>query len=51
METLTMTKQQIFPTVLIFLDLCAALAYVPTCDWRKIVYWLAAAVLTTAVTY
>jgi len=46
-----MNKEQIFPTLLIALDVCAALAYVPSCDWRKIVYWFAAAVLTCAVTY
>lgn len=31
--------------------ICAALVYLPTCDWRKVVYWSAAAVLTCAVTY
>jgi hypothetical protein len=46
-----MTRQQIFPTILIILDVCAALAYVPDLDCRKIVYWLAAAILTVAVTY
>lgn len=46
-----MTKQLIFPTLLIILDVCAALAYVPMEDWRKVVYWGAAAVLTAAVTY
>lgn len=46
-----LTKQQVFPTILIVLDVCAALAYVPVCDWRKSVYWLAAAVLTYVVTY
>jgi hypothetical protein len=44
-----MTK--IFPTILIILDVFAALAYVPVCDWRKVTYWLAAAVLTFVVTY
>lgn len=46
-----MTKQQIFPTILILLDICAALAYIPVHDWRKIIYWCAAAVLTYTVTY
>jgi len=45
------SKEQFFPTILIVLDVCAALAYVPSCDWRKAVYWSAAAVLTCAVTY
>jgi len=44
-----MTK--LFPTILIVLDVCAALAYVPSGDWRKVVYWCAAGVLTTVVTY
>jgi len=43
--------QRIFPTILIVLDVCAALAHVPTGDWRRVVYWLAAAVLTSCVTY
>lgn len=44
-----MTK--IFPTILIVLDVLAALAYVPAADWRKVVYWLAAAALTYVVTF
>ncbi len=44
-----MTK--FFPTILIVLDICAALAHVPAGDWRKVVYWLAAATLTTVVTW
>jgi len=46
-----MTRQQIFPTILIILDVFAALAYIPVDDWRKVVYWIAAAVLTAAITY
>jgi len=46
-----MKKELIFPTILIALDICAALAYLPSCDFRKVVYWLSAAVLTCAVTY
>jgi len=45
----TMTK--VFPTILIILNVCAALAYIPAMDWRKVVYWIAAAVLTYVVTY
>jgi len=40
-----------FPTLLIVLDVLAALAYVSAGDWRRVVYWLAAAVLTITVTY
>jgi len=44
-----MTK--VFPTILIVLDVLAALAYIPVYDWRKVVYWLAAATSTYVVTY
>ena len=36
-----MTK--LFPTVLIILDICASVPYAFHCDWKKTVYWLAAA--------
>jgi hypothetical protein len=41
----------IFPTILIALDLCAAVAYGIDFDVRRCVYWIAAAVLTACVTY
>ena len=44
-----MTK--IFPTILIALDLGAAVVYGISGDWRKVVYWVAAAVLNAAVTF
>ena len=44
-------KTQIFPTILIALDVAAALTYAAGGDWRRAIYWLAAAVLTTTVTY
>ena len=44
-------NEKIFPTILIILDVCAAAPYAFQGDWRKAVYWLAAAVLTTVVTY
>ena len=44
-----MTK--LFPTILIVLDVCAALAYVPAGNWRKVIYWLAAGAITTVVTW
>ena len=43
--------QKIFPTLLIVLDVFAAVGYVPCGDWRKVVYWLAAATLTYVVTW
>lgn len=42
---------KLFPTLLIVLDVFAAAGYVSAGDWRKVIYWLAAAVLTSAVTY
>ena len=43
---------KIFPTIMIVLQIAAALVYLfASGDIRKCVYWLAAAVLTTAVTY
>lgn len=42
---------RIFPTILIFLDVCAAAGYFSSGDWRRVIYWLAAAVLTFTVTY
>lgn len=46
-----MPKEKIFPTLLILLDICAAAMYVPCGDVRKIIYWMAAAALTTVVTW
>ncbi|MFI4911150.1 MAG: hypothetical protein ACIAQZ_05730 [Sedimentisphaeraceae bacterium JB056] len=46
-----MKYEKLFPTILILLDLCAAIGYMPCGDWRKVVYWIAAAVLTFCVTY
>ena len=40
----------IFPIILILLDLSAAIAYALQLDWRRAIYWLAAAVLTICVT-
>jgi len=46
-----MRYEKLFPTMLIILDVCAAVAYIPPGDWRKVVYWLTAAVITACVTY
>ena len=40
----------IFPATLIVLDLAASFVYAFYWDWRRAVYWLAAAVLTLTVT-
>lgn len=44
-----MTK--LFPSVLIVLDLGAAIVYGCAGDWRKFIYWIAAAVLSITVTF
>ncbi len=40
-----------FPFVLIVLDVCAAVGYATHGDWKKVIYWLAAATLTATVTF
>ncbi len=30
---------RLFPTLLIMLSVCAAAGYLPTGDWRRVVYW------------
>jgi hypothetical protein len=42
---------QILPLVLIIIDLGAALVYLNDGNLRKFVYWVAAAALTTVVTF
>lgn len=48
-----MLTSKLFPTLLIVLDVLAAAGYAmqDVTDWRKIIYWLSAAVLTACVTY
>ena len=46
-----MNKAQIFPTILILLDVGAGIVYGASGDWRKLIYWLAAATLTATVTF
>lgn len=46
-----MTRAQIFPTVLMTLDILAGIFYAIEGDWKRLVYWLAAAVLTATVTF
>lgn len=43
--------QRFFPTLLIVLSVCAGIGYLPTGDWRKVIYWLAAATLNYVVTW
>ncbi len=44
-----MTK--VFPVLLIALDVAAAVVYATFGDWRRFIYWLAAATLTATVTF
>lgn len=44
-------KTWIFPSILIVLDLLAALVYGIAGDWRRLIYWIAAAILTATVTF
>lgn len=44
-------SEKIFPTLLILLDVGAAIAYAKSKDWRKVIYWIAAAVLNITVTF
>lgn len=46
-----MQREKILPTVLILLDICVAIGYLPSGNWRLVIYWVAAATLTTMVTY
>lgn len=47
-----MNKSQIFPLILIILDLAAAIAYAAIDgNLRKVIYWMAAAVLSITVTF
>jgi hypothetical protein len=42
---------KILPTLLIIIDILAAMPYGFAGDWRMCVYWLAAATLTYVVTW
>ncbi|MGN0150408.1 MAG: hypothetical protein ACI4C7_09200 [Clostridia bacterium] len=46
-----MRKEQILPFVIILIDLGSAVPHMMDGNWRKAVYWIAAAVLNIAVTF
>jgi hypothetical protein len=46
-----MKPQHFFPVALILADLGAAVVYGLARDWRKVIYWIAAAVLNITVTF
>lgn len=45
------SSEKFFPALLILLDIGAAIVYAKHKDWRKVIYWLAAAILNAAVTF
>jgi len=42
---------KIFPTIIIILNLASCCFYIPTGNWRMVLYWFAAAILNFVVTY
>ena len=46
-----MKTEHIFPVLLILLDIGAAIVYGAAGDWKKTIYWIAAAVLNVTVTF
>jgi hypothetical protein len=46
-----MKPQHILPTILIIIDVSAAIVHAYHGDLRKFVYWIAAAILTASVTF
>ncbi|RGM21687.1 hypothetical protein DXC23_01050 [Eubacterium sp. OM08-24] len=46
-----MKSQYIFPVILILLDIGAGIVYATQGDFKKTIYWVAAAVLNAAVTF
>jgi hypothetical protein len=46
-----MKKVIIFPIVLTTLDICAGATYFISGDWKRGIYWLAAATLTLCITF
>lgn len=46
-----MEMEKVFPTILMTLDVLAAVPYAVHGDFRHAIYWLAAATLTACVTY
>lgn len=46
-----MKLEQYLPTIMIILDMLAAGGYAYVGDIRKLIYWIAAAILTATVTF
>lgn len=50
-EVMTVHRTQIFPLILIVLMMCAGLMYAADGNMRKMIYWMAAAILNLAITF
>lgn len=46
-----MRLEYLFPTIMIGLNIASAICYGFQCNWRMAIYWIAAATLTSCVTY
>ena len=50
-KTVKLAGTQIFPCVLMALDVAASVVYICHGDVRRFIYWTAAAILTATVTF
>jgi hypothetical protein len=50
-QSLPISRTQILPSLLIAIDITAGIIYLINGDVRKFIYWEAAAVLSSAVTF
>ena len=48
---MSMKPEQVLPSIMIILSVGAAIVYACHHNWRLTIYWTAAAVLTTSVTF
>lgn len=46
-----MKTAHVFPTLMILASLGSAIVYAGEFDWRRSIYWLAAAAITASVTF
>lgn len=51
MDKIKIKPEQVLPLILIIIDVGAAVACAKHKDYRKAIYWIAAAVLNAAVTF
>jgi hypothetical protein len=48
---MTIEKKQILPLVLILIDIGAAAGYIPSGEYKRVLYWFSAALLTWSVSF